>query len=69
MQRAMAPSFIPRNRRPSRISHRANLEANYRQKTPVMPPDGDTFYYDPAFTSEWNMPPDLWVRLPVQLTG
>lgn len=64
----MAPTFVPRNRRPSRINHRAHLEASFRQKTPVMVPDGDTFYYDPAFISEWTMPADLWIRLPNELT-
>lgn len=63
----MAASFIPRHRRPSRISHRADLEAVYRKKTPLMPPDSDTFYYNEAFTGEWIMPDDLLARLPSQL--
>lgn len=66
----MRPTFHARHRRPSRITHRADLEAEfYRRKTPNMPPDGDTFYYNQAFVCEWEMPADLWVRLPSQLTS
>lgn len=67
----MAPpsDFVPRHRRPSRINHRANLEAEFRKRTPAMVQDADTFYYNEAFTSEWAMPPDLWVRLPTQFTS
>ncbi|KAL1301626.1 hypothetical protein AAFC00_005851 [Neodothiora populina] len=64
----MYPSFIPRHRCPSRISHRADVEAAFqRKKTPVLPPDCDKFYYDQAFISEWSMPANLWIRLPTQL--
>lgn len=66
---AMRPTFTSRTRRPSRISHRANLEAEFRRKkNPIMVPDGDTFYYNPAFLPEWSMPADLWARLPTELT-
>jgi len=65
----MRPAFTPRTRRPSRITHRANLEAEYRKKTPAIPPDGDTFFYNEAFLCEWEMAPSLWIRLPAQLTS
>jgi len=67
----MHPSFLPRSRRPSRINHRANLEAEFRrrEKTPVMAPDGDIFCYNHAFVSEWAMAADLWERLPAHLTS
>jgi len=65
----MRPAFTSRTRRPSRITHRAKLEAEYRKKTPAIPPDGDTFFYNEAFLCEWEMAPSLWIRLPAQLTS
>lgn len=66
----------PPHRRPSwklsRASHRTYLEADFtRNPKPIseMQTDGDTFYYNPAFLEEWNMPEHLWVRLPAVLTG
>ena len=66
----MPVAFVSRHRRPSRILHRADLEESFRRKkTPVMVPDGDTFYFNQAYVSEWAMAPELWARLPSWLTS
>ncbi|GAB7356890.1 hypothetical protein MBLNU459_g7753t1 [Dothideomycetes sp. NU459] len=66
----------PLHRRPSwkqsRGSHRAYLEADFTRDPkplPEMQADGDTFYYNPVYLEEWDMPDHLWLRLPKLLTA
>ncbi|GAB7339962.1 hypothetical protein MBLNU457_6478t1 [Dothideomycetes sp. NU457] len=65
---------VPPHRRPSFMAtasaRRVYVQSDFaRKQGPTFASNSDTFAYSPKYLIEWDMPQDLWDRLPDKLTA